>query len=172
MARALQAHHLQPWHSTTSFFALSPNSNPIRPYLSLDFDPFYPNEAKPPCSTTESSQCQHKPPHTISIVNLQGYFEGFSVVCCWVLGLFLVVCTEEVLGLIFWVLEAIFLCFFFLDCIFWVFLVRFWVFFYANFLVFWLGFYVIALGFFLGLKYDLQRAIWWCLWGFCRRVFG
>ena len=26
--------------------------------------------------------------------------------------------------------------------------------------------------FFLGFKYDLQRTIWWCLWGFCRRVFG
>ena len=89
------------------------------------------------------------------------------MVCWWVLGLFLVVCTKEVLGLIFWVLEAIFLCFFFFGCILWLFSVRFWVFFCADFLVFWLGFYVIAVGFFfLGFKYDLQRAIWWCLWGF------
>ena len=34
------------------------------------------------------------------------------MVCCWVLELFLVVCTEGVLGLIFWVLGAIFLCVF------------------------------------------------------------
>ena len=32
------------------------------------------------------------------------------MVCCWVLGLFLMVCTEGVLGLIFWVLETVFVC--------------------------------------------------------------
>ena len=32
------------------------------------------------------------------------------MVYCWVLGLFLMVCTEGVLGLIFWVLETVFLC--------------------------------------------------------------
>ena len=52
-----------------------------------------------------------------------------------VLGLFLVVCTKEVLGLIFWVLEAIFLCVFF-------FLVVFsgyfqWGFGYFSVLIFW-----------------------------------
>ena len=117
MASAFQAHHLQPQHSTTSFSALSLNSNLIRAYL--DFDPFDPNEAKPPRSTTEPNQHQRQPPHTISAVDLQWDFEGFSVVCCWVLGLFLVVCTEGVLGLIFWVLGAIFLCLF---LFFWYFL--------------------------------------------------
>ena len=62
-----------------------------------------------------------------------------------VLGLFLVVCTKEVLGLIFWVLEAIFLCFFLLV----VFSGYFqWGFGYFSVLIFWLGFYVIAVGFF------------------------
>ena len=152
MASAFQAHHLQPQHSTTSFSALSLNSNLIRAYL--DFDPFDPNEAKPPRSTTEPNQHQRQPPHTISAVDLQWDFEGFSVVCCWVLGLFLVVCTEGVLGLIFWVLEAIFLCVF---LFFWYFLGIFsevlgiflcwlqW----GSFWVFWLGFCVIAAGFFL-----------------------
>ena len=32
------------------------------------------------------------------------------MVCCWVLGLFLMVCTEGVLGLIFWVLETVCVC--------------------------------------------------------------
>ena len=54
----------------------------FKPDQSLDFDP---NEAKPPCSTTKPSQRQHKPPHTILAVDLQGYFEGFSVVCCTVI---------------------------------------------------------------------------------------
>ena len=69
MASAFQAHHLQPQHSTTSFSALSLNSNPIRAYL--DFDPFDPNEAKPPRSTTEPNQHQRQPPHTILAVDLQ-----------------------------------------------------------------------------------------------------
>ena len=71
------------------------------------------------------------------------------MVCCWVLGIFLVVCIEGVLGLIFWVLDAVFQWVFFFWGIFSVFLVRFWVFFYADFLVFWLGFCVIVVGFFL-----------------------
>ena len=71
------------------------------------------------------------------------------MVCCWVLGLFLMVCTEGVLGLIFWVLETVFVCV--CVCVFLgVFSVRFWVFFCADFMVFWFGFYVIALGFFSG----------------------
>ena len=56
----------------------------FKPNQSLDFDP---NESKPPYSTTEPSQRQCKPPHMISAMDLQGYFEGFSVVCCWVLGM-------------------------------------------------------------------------------------
>ena len=59
------------------------------------------------------------------------------MVCCWVFGLFFMVCIEGVLGLIFWVLEVVFLCF--LWVFFGYFQRAFGGFFCADFLVFWLG---------------------------------
>ena len=75
MAGGFQAHHLQPQHLTTSFSALSLNSNWIQAYL--NFDPFDPNEVKPPCSTTEPNQRQRQPPHTILAVDLNEILRVF-----------------------------------------------------------------------------------------------
>ena len=100
MAGAFQAHHLQPQHLTTSFSALSLNSNWIRAYL--NFNPFNPNVAKPFRSTTKPNQCQRQLPHTILIVDLneilRGFFFQWFVVGFWVFFFFSLGIFSEVLG--------------------------------------------------------------------------